>query len=93
MVSSVPSESAVAPATNPAVAELDQNCCAIFGTQTVLTESPGLVASAKHGLIDSDGTELTTLLPCPEKQTNDSDGPVGHFVLAFSYKRTETRKP
>ena len=62
VVSAEPSESAVAPATIPAAAELDQNCYAIFGTQTVLAESPGMVASAKHGPIDSEGTALTTLL-------------------------------
>ena len=64
-MSSVPSESAAAPATNPAAAELDHfSLREKIGTRTVLAESPGLAASAKRGLIDSDGTELTTLLSC-----------------------------
>ena len=51
-----PPESAIAPATNPAAAELDHfSLREKIGTRTVLAESPGLVASAKHGLIDSGG--------------------------------------
>ena len=59
VVGSVSSESAAAPATNPAAAELDHfSLREKIGTRTVLAESPGLVASAKHGLIDSGGREL-----------------------------------
>jgi len=65
VVSSVSSESAVAPATISAAAELDHfSLREKIGTRTVLAESPEMVASAKHVLIDSDDTELTTLLSC-----------------------------
>ena len=65
VVGSVSSESAVAPATIPAAAELDHfSLREKLGTRTVLAESPGMVASAKHGLIDSDDTEPTTLQSC-----------------------------
>ncbi len=46
-------ETAAAPSTNSAAAQLDQNCCAIFGTRTVLAESPEFVDSAKRDLIVS----------------------------------------
>jgi len=34
-----------------AAAQLDQNCCAIFGTRTVLAESPENAIKLKRGLI------------------------------------------
>ena len=48
-----PPEKAAAPSVHSAAAQLDQNCYAIFGTQTVLTESPECTDYAKRGLIFS----------------------------------------
>ena len=44
-----------------AAAQLDQNCYAIFGTRTVLAESPEFVDGAKRALIFSGGQANATL--------------------------------
>ena len=44
-------EKATAASAHLAAAQLDQNCCAIFGTQAVLAESPKYADAAKRGLI------------------------------------------
>ena len=45
-----------------AAAELDQNCYAIFGTQTVLAEIPAKADKLKRDLIVTEGVRLTDRL-------------------------------
>ena len=72
-------ERAIAPPGKLAAAQLDQNCFAIFGTRTVLAESPNLPGGAKHGLMFSGRICHNGLLPSRTAQFDASD------LLLFSF--------
>jgi hypothetical protein len=83
----LPPESAIAPQTNSAAAELDQNCFAIFGTQTVLAESPELVCGA---MADSGrGAAVITAFAVTPKAVSLGK----HTVLKQDHYTRGTKKP
>ncbi len=84
----LPPETAAAPSTNSAAAQLDQNCFAIFGTRTVLAESPEFVDSACRGLMVSGSRPRL----CPLIEFEFDPG-VGRSKGAAGVRPLETIRP